>query len=408
MKDDQTVVVTGDRIAAVGPAGSIQAPQNAEQIDGRGKTLLPGLYDMHAHAQPPDGILNIASGVTSIRDMGNDIDDLAKLQQQWQDGTAIGPRVSKAGLIDGRDPMQAPAGIFVTTQEEANAAVNRYADLGYIQTKVYSSLNPALLPGMIQVSHQRGMRVSGHIPNGITAAQFVNEGADEIQHINFIFLNFFADKVKDTRTPERFTAVAQYAAGLDLDSKPVKDFIDLLLNHHTTVDVTLAAFEGMFTGRPRNVSPDFAPILDRLPAQIQRAAFTRGLAVTPANDQTYKDSYAAMLKMTRRMFDAGVPILAGTDSTAGLMLHRELELETKAGIPPLKALQDATYVAATVLKQQDQLGSVEPRKLADLVLVEGDPGTNISDIRRCRIVFKNGAVFDSAKLYAAAGILPAK
>jgi hypothetical protein len=214
--------------------------------------------------------------------------------------------------------------------------------------------------------------------------------------------------VKDTRTPERFTAVGQYASGLDLDSKPVKDFIALLLQHHTTVDVTLVAFEGMFTARPAHVSPDFAPVLDRLPAQVQRSAFTGGLAVTAANDQTYLDAYAAMLKMTGRLYDAGVPILVGTDSTAGIMLHRELELEVKAGIPALKALQNATFVAATVLKQQDQLGSIETGKLADLVLVEGDPGTNISDIRRCRTVFKNGAVFDSAKLYAAAGILPAK
>jgi imidazolonepropionase-like amidohydrolase len=236
----------------------------------------------------------------------------------------------------------------------------------------------------------------------------VSEGADEIQHINFIFLNFIADKVKDTRTPERFTAVGQYARELDLHSKPVNDFIDLLLQHHTTVDVTLATFEGMFTGRPGHVSPDYAPILDRLPAQIQRGAFTGGLSVTPANDQTYRDSWAAMLKMTKRMYDAGVPILAGTDATAGLMLHRELELEVEAGILPLKALQNATLVAATVLKEQDRLGSIEPGKLADMVLVEGDPGADIGNIRRCRIVIKNGAVFDSARLYSAAGILPAK
>ncbi len=408
MIEDQTVVVSGERIVAVGPAASTQVPPNAERIDGRGKTLLPGLYDMHSHAAPPDGILNIASGVTSIRDMGNDINDLAKMQQQWEEGSAIGPRVSKAGLIDGRDPMQAPTGVFVTTQEEANAAVNHYADLGYIQTKVYSSLNPALLPGVIEVSHRRGMRVSGHIPNGITASQFISEGADEIQHINFIFLNFFADRVKDTRTPERFTAVGEYAAGLDLQSKPVNDFIELLLQHHTTVDVTLATFEGMFTGRPKQISPDYAPILDRLPVQVQRSAFTGGLPVTSANDQTYRDSYAAMLKMTKRMYDAGVPILAGTDSTAGLMLHRELELEVRAGIPPLKALQNATWVAATVLKQQDRLGSIEPGKLADLLLVEGDPGAEVSNIRRCRVVIKNGAIFNSARLYAATGILPAQ
>jgi imidazolonepropionase-like amidohydrolase len=408
MQDDQTVVLNGDRIVSVSPSASAQLPSNAERIDGHGKTLLPGLFDMHAHAQPSDGIMNIASGVTSIRDMGNDINDLAKMQTQWQEGSAIGPRVSKAGLIDGRDPMQAPTGIFVTTQEEANAAVNRYADLGYIQTKVYSSLNPDLLPGIIQLSHQRGMRVSGHVPHGLTASQFVSEGADEVQHINFIFLNFIADKVKDTRTPERFTSVGQYARDLDLNSKPVNDFIALLLQHHTTVDVTLATFEGMFIGRPKKVSPDFAPVLDRLPAQVQRGAFTGGLTVTAENDQVYQDSWAAMLKMTKRMYDAGIPILAGTDATAGIMLHRELELEVQAGIPALKALQNATFVAATVLKKQDQLGSIEAGKLADLVLVEGDPGSDIGNIRRCRIVIKNGDVFDSARLYASAGILPAK
>ena len=406
MVEDQSVVVSGDRIASVGPAASAQIPADAERIDGRGKTLLPGLFDMHSHAQPLDGLLNIASGVTTIRDMGNSIEDLAKLQEQWQSGAAIGPRAWKAGLIDGRDPMQAPIGIFVSTQQEADAAVNHYADLGYIQTKLYSSLNPAFVPEIIEVSHKRGLRVSGHIPNGMTAAQFIAEGADEIQHINFIFLNFFADKVKDTRTPARFTSVGEYAAGLDLQSKPVNDFIALLLAHHTTVDVTLATFEGMFTGRPKQVSPDFAPIIDRLPAQIQRSAYTGGLPVTQANDQTYKDSYSAMLKMTKRLFDAGVPVLAGTDATAGLMLHRELELEVKAGIPPLKALQNATWLAATVLKQQGELGSIEPGKRADLLLVEGNPGAEIRDIRRGRTVIKNGAIFDSAKLYQSVGIAP--
>ena len=407
MVEDQTVIVDGSHIAAAGPAASVTVPPNAERIDGHGKTLLPGLFDMHAHASSGDGLLNIASGVTTIRDMGNNIEDLAKLEDQWRSGTAIGPRVWKAGLIDGSGPYQAPIGNYVDTQAEANAAVNHYADLGYIQTKIYSSLNPAFLPEIIYLSHARGMRVSGHIPNGMTAAQFVEEGADEIQHINFIFLNFFADRVKDTRSMERFTAVGQYAAGLDLDSKPVNDFIALLLQHHTTVDVTLATFEGMFTARPRQVSPDWAPVLNRMPTQVQRQVYTGGLQVTEANDQTYRDSWAAMLKMTRRLYDAGVPILAGTDATAGLMLHRELELEVQAGIPPLKALQIATLRASTLLRQQSELGSIETGKLADLLLVEGNPGTNISDIRRCRTVFKSGAVFDSAKLYQALGILPA-
>jgi hypothetical protein len=286
--------------------------------------------------------------------------------------------------------------------------VNRYADLGYIQIKLYSSLKPELVPGIATLAHSRGLRLSGHIPNGITASTFVEDGADEIQHINFIFLNFLASKVKDTRTPERFTAVGDNAAKLDLQSKPVNDFIQLLLDHHTTVDVTLATFEGMFNERPGQVSPDFAPVLKRLPAQVQRGAYTGGLPVTAENDQLYKDSYKAMLKMTKRMYDAGVPILAGTDATAGIMLHRELELEVEAGIPAAKSLQIATFNAAKLLKQEKELGSIAEGKRADFLLVEGNPAEHISDIRRCRMVMKNGTLYNSGDLYTAMGIRPAE
>ena len=118
--------------------------------------------------------------------MGNDIEELNHLQGQWDSGAAIGPRVWKAGLIDGRGPFQAPTAVYADTVEEAQAAVNRYADLGYVQIKVYSSLRPELVPQIVKTAHARGLRVSGHIPNGMIASQFVDEGADEVQHINFI------------------------------------------------------------------------------------------------------------------------------------------------------------------------------------------------------------------------------
>ncbi len=408
MRDDQTILIQGERVAMVGPSAAINVPKDDEIIDGTGKTLLPGLFDMHAHLQALDGILNIASGVTTARDMGNDIDELKHLQDQWDSGAAIGPRVWKAGFIDGHGPFQAPTGLYADTAAEAQDDVNRYADLGYVQIKLYSSLNPEFVPGIVKTAHARGLRVSGHIPNGMIASQFVEDGADEIQHINFIFLNFLADKVKDTRTPERFTAVGDNAAKLDLQSKQVNDFIALLLLHHTTVDVTMATFEGMFTARPGKVSPDFAPVINRLPAQVQRGAYNGGLPVTAENDQLYKDSYRAMLQMTKRMYDAGIPILAGTDATAGIMLHRELELEVEAGIPPAKALQIATFNAARLLKQEKELGSIAPGKRADMVLVEGNPAEHISDIRRCRLVMKNGVIYKSADVYAAAGIKPAE
>jgi imidazolonepropionase-like amidohydrolase len=406
MREDQTVVINKERVTMVGPSAGVSVPKDAQRMDGTGETLLPGLFDMHVHAAALDGLLNIASGVTSVRDMGNDIDELKHLQDQWDSGAAIGPRMWKSGFIDGHGPFQAPAGLYADTVEEAQSAVKRYADLGYVQIKVYSSLKPELFPGIVKTAHARGLRVSGHIPNGMIASQFVEEGADEIQHINFIFLNFLASKVKDTRTPERFTAVGANAAKLDLDSKEVNDFIGLLQRHHTTVDVTLATFEGMFTGRPGKVSPDVAPVLDRLPAQVQRGAYTGGLAVTEQTDQLYKDSYAAMLRMTKRLYDAGIPILAGTDTTAGLMLHRELELEVKAGIPPAKALQIATLNAARLLKQEKDLGSIAPGKLADFVLVEGNPAEHISDIRRCRLVAKNGVLYKSADVYRAISVKP--
>jgi imidazolonepropionase-like amidohydrolase len=115
-----------------------------------------------------------------------------------------------------------------------------------------------------------------------------------------------------------------------------------------------------------------------------------------------------MLRMTKKMYDAGIPILVGTDTTAGLMLHRELELEVKAGIPAGNALQNATLVAAGVLKQTKDLGSIAQGKLADLLLVEGDPTVDISNIRRCRVVMKNGTMYNSADLYSAVGIASAK
>jgi hypothetical protein len=404
---DETVVFEGGKITAVGPAATVKVPAGAEKIDGHGKTLLPGLYDMHVHIGSLDGLLNIASGVTSVRDMGNSIDEVKRLEGQWDAGTAIGPRVNKAGLIDGPGPFQSPTGLYADTPEQALAEVNRYADLGYVQIKLYSSLKPELVPGIIAAAHARGLRVSGHIPNGIIASEFVTEGADELQHINFVFLNFLGDKVKDTRTPERFTAVGEYAGTLDLSSPAVNDFIALLRSHHTTVDVTLATFESMFTGRPKVASSDMAPILKRLPAQLQRSPYGGGLPVTEANDQTYRDSYAAFLKMTKRMYDAGVPILAGTDAMAGVMLHRELELEVQAGIPAAKSLQIATWNAAGVLKQQDKLGSIGVGKAADMVLVEGNPAERISDVRRTRLVVKDGVMYEAADVYAAVGILAA-
>ena len=403
-KEGQTVWIAGDRIQAVRPDGDFTATPNTEVMDGSGQTLLPGLWDMHAHIQPQYGILNLASGVTSVRDMANDMDMLLRLRKQYETGETIGPRIFMAGFIDGRGPYQGPSKVFADNEEEARAAIDKYSAAGYQQIKVYSSLKPELVPPIAAAAHAKGMRLSGHVPNGMTAEQFIRAGADEIQHMNFVFLNFMADKAGDTRTPARFTVVAENAAALDQDSSSVKSFIRLLLERKTVLDPTMGVFEGLFTDRPGRISSGWEPVVSRLPAQIQRFTMTGGLPAAGNKDQLYRKSFAALLVMLKRLYDAGIPLVAGTDGVEGLMLHRELELWVKAGIPASRVLQIATLGAARVAKADGTLGSIEPGKKADLVLVAGNPTVNIGDIRRCTVVVKDGVEYSSAQLYEALGV----
>ena len=408
IRDDQNVVIQSEHILAVGASNTTPTPKGALVIDGSGKTLMPGLFDVHVHTGADDGIFDIMCGVTSVRDMGNDIRTLAQAENDWNRGVIIGPRLWKAGLIDGRGQYQCPTGLYADTLDEALADVRRYRKAGYIQIKLYSSLNPQFVPEIAKLSHQLGMRVSGHVPNGLLASQFVQEGADEIQHMNFIMLNFLGDKNLDTRTTQRFVGVGQYAGDIDLDSRAVADFIDLLLQHQTTVDITLAAFESMYVARPGQPSPDMVALWDRLPVMIRRSTLSGGLPAEGEVAAKYDRCFDKFLAMTKKLYDAGVPILAGTDGGPGFDLHRELELEVKAGIPPAKALQIATWNAARVLKQEQKLGSIEKGKLADLYLVEGDPTQNISDIRRSRLTFKGGTMYDCDALNSSLGVAPAK
>jgi imidazolonepropionase-like amidohydrolase len=237
------------------------------------------------------------------------------------------------------------------------------------------------------------------------AEQFVRDGADEIQHMNFIFLNFMP-QVKDTRTPARFTEVAAHGAEIDPASEQVKALIRLLKEHKTVLDPTLSIFESMITDRPGVVSAGYAAFAERVPAQVRRGFLYGGLPVPEGLDQRYKDSFQQMLKMLKAFHDAGIPIVAGTDSLAGFSLHRELELYAAAGIPAPKVLQLATLGAARVMKRDQELGSIAPGKLADVILVEGDPAARISDIYKVRTVIKDGVVYQVSDLDRALGVKP--
>jgi imidazolonepropionase-like amidohydrolase len=399
-----TVVISGNKIQSVGPDRMAAIPAGAEVIDAAGKALLPGLWDMHVHISPgTDGILHMAAGVTTARDMGNDTTNVLELQRRFGDGSLIGPRLVLAGMIDAAGPYQVPTGVLASTEAEVRHAVDRYADLGFEQIKVYSSMKPELVPVIIEQAHRRGLRVSGHVPAFMTAEQVVRLGFDEVQHVNFMMLNFM-DSVKDTRSMSRFTAVAKDAAGLDFSSPRVKSFLALLRERHTVIDPTVGTFESMFVGRAGQMSPSLGMVADRFPSQVRRGLFSGGLPVPAGMDQRYKDSYAAMVRMVGELYRAGVSLVAGTDDMPGFALHRELELWVRAGIPPAEVLRRATLGAAQVMKHDDARGSIAPGKLADVILVDGDPATNISDIRRVELVVKDGVIYRSAELYKALGI----
>lgn len=402
---DTTVLVSGNRIQAVGRGGDVEIPAGMRVIDARGKTLLPGLWDMHAHLSDDDGLLNLAAGVTSARDLANDTDQLLARKKSWDSGETLGPRIVMAGFIDGPGPFAGPTKVLVDTEEEALAAVDRYAELGYVQVKLYSSLDPKLVIPIIQRAHEKGLRVSGHIPNGMTAEQAVRLGFDEVQHANFFFLNFIPGV--DTRTPARFTEVAKNAADLDFSSPQVRDFIALLKESGTIWDPTVGTFEGMLIGRPGEVDPSFATVADRLPPQVRRVFLVGGLNPGPDLAERYRASFAAMKKLVRTLYGTGIPIVAGTDNMAGFALHRELELYAEAGIPAPEVLRIATLVPVQIYGLEKDLGTITPGKLADMILVDGDPTTKIGDIRRVVLTVKDGILLDPAQLYATMGVKPA-
>ena len=401
-----TVVVSGDRIATVGEDGKVAVPAGAEVVDARGRTLMPGLWDMHVHLLSQDGPLHLAAGVTTVRDMANNTDFLLDLRRRFDAGEAMGPRILMAGVIEGPGPYAGPTKVLAATREDAFKAVDRYKELGYEQIKLYSSLDPALVPPTVEHAHGLGLRVSGHIPYGLTAEQAVRAGFDEIQHVNFLFLNFLSGV--DTRTPQRFIAVAQHAAELDLGSDRVKAFLALLKERGTVIDPTVNAFEAKFIGRNGEVDPGLATVAERLPPQVRRGLYGGGLPVPEGMDQRYRDSFRALLAMVRALYDNGIPIVAGTDSLAGFGLQRELELYAGVGIPNLDVLRAATSVPARVMKRDKDMGSIAPGKLADVILVDGQPDKKIGDIRRVVLTVKGGVVYDPAALYSEIGVKPAQ
>ena len=401
-----SVLIRSEHIVRVASDADVKGTDGAEVIDAGGRFLMPGLWDNHQHFSNNDGALDLANGVTSARDMANDTDAFLQRVARFDAGSELGPHVFKAGVIDGKGPLAGPTKMLVNTAAQARADVDWYAAHGYGQIKIYSSVKPELVSTIADTAHAHGLRVSGHVPAFMSAQQFVTAGADEIQHLNFIVLNFLFDTVKDTRGMTRFTAVAEHAGGPGADQPEVRQLIAFLKFHHTVLDPTMNVFEALFCGAPSAILPGLEEIVPRFPPQVRRTMLSGALAVPPGKEAQYRRTFPQMLRLLKALHDSGVTLIPGTDALAGYTLHHELELYVRAGIAPAEVLRMATLTSAQVIGADGERGVIAPGKLADMILVEGDPTVRISDLHHVKMVIKSGHVYDPAQIERALGIAP--
>ena len=403
-----SVVITGDRITAVGPSDSVKTPAGATVIDATGKTVIPGLWDMHTHlflTGEESGLMQLAAGITSVRDMASDIDAAVSQRERARLGTMLSPRIILAGFIEGPGRWAGPSEVLVRTEDEARAWVARYDSLGYKQIKLYNLVHPDLVPTIAEEAHKRGMRLSGHIPRGLTVQSAIKLGYDEFQHAAFLFSTFYQDSLY-VPTMRAYSGVATAVAPtFDVNAPQVTELISFLRDRHTVVDGTFNVWQDRSHPLPDGNDPIFGPTLDWMPPLMKRG-MVEGPADSPEAAARAEAGSANYRRMLKRLYDAGVTLIPGTDNVPGLSLHGELEVYERAGIPASAVLQIATIVPARVMKDDKDYGSITPGKIADLAIVNGKPAERITDLRRTERVVRAGRVYESKALYEAAGLTP--
>jgi imidazolonepropionase-like amidohydrolase len=399
---DRHVLVRDGKIQAL--SGRPLDTDGALRIDGAGKTLMPGLWDMHGHFALEDGLLNIAGGVTSVRDLGSTHERMVELRQKYHSGEVIGPTTYAAAMIDGLSQYTSrnPA----ASLEEALDMVDRFAEQGYIQIKLYSSIDPEWVPAIRARTRAHGMRLSGHVPAFMSAEQAVRAGYDEIQHINMVFLNFLAGDREDTRQQLRFNLYGSEGGGLDLASPEVERFLDLLKESGTVIDPTAAIFDSMLIHLPGQPDPTYAAVAEHLPPAVRRSLYIPEFEIGEARVEAWAQSAVRQSEMIRKLHDWGIQLVAGSDALPGFTMHRELELYAQAGISNADVLRIATLDSARVLGVDDATGSIAVGMAADLVLLDGNPLQDIGAIRRGVLVMKGGTLYRPDELYRAAGVKP--
>lgn len=409
---DMTVIVQGKQILQLGKSASTTVPKAARVVDGRGKYLIPGLWDMHVHEifgawLPEDEkitpVLFVANGVTGVRDMGGDLEPLKKWRARIAEGKLLGPRMIIAGpMLDGPIP-QFPSSAPVKDAAEGRRIVDELQKNGADFIKIQSLIPRDGYFAAADEARKLGIVFAGHVPDKVRATEASNAGQKSIEHLTGVFEG--CSTVEDElmaapRGPGRGRFLSTY------DPERAKALIALFLKNQTWQVPTLYWERGEWLIEQTNSGPDplekYAPVAwrDRTWPMFTRD-ISKGWSTDPVADR--EKFFQAELKMVGEMNRAGVPILAGTDTAAGVRvypgfsLHDELELLVRAGLTPMEALQAATLNAGKYLDLADT-GTIEKGKRADLVLLDSNPLVDIKNTRTIQSVVLAGRYFSRTDL----------
>jgi hypothetical protein len=362
---------------------------------------------MHYHTGGDGaGVLALANGVTSVRDIGNEKATLLKRLKRMRDGELLGPSTYPILGMDGDGPLSAQGFVRIHSIEEGVKELGIANEEGFLGVKLYGTINPSWVKPLADEAHRLGLSVQGHIPAGMRPSEAVAAGYDGINHINFIVMDVMPDDVvKTSNGLNRFFGPGKHAQHVDLAAEPMAGFLNTLAEKKIVVDPTLTVYEQSFVPEAGEVPASAEPYLGIVPAQVERQFKQGGMVAPEGYDATRADMRASFEKLVdavRIMHEKGVPIVAGTDGYP-MDLIRELELYVRAGMSNGEALETATDGAARALGLGDKVGSIAPGQAADLVLIDGDVEASIGALRRVATVMQGGNLLDGAALREAAG-----
>ncbi len=390
---DSVILVENGKIIAAGAKDKINIPKGYKTFDAAGKTIIPGLFDMHAHATQSEWFpASLAAGITTMRDAANEFEFIVPIRDAVRSGKiTVSPRLLLAGYIDSRD--SAVGSMKAETPGEARSIVNRYHKAGFEQVKIYQSLKPELVKIVTAEAHRLGMTVTGHIPTGMTIFEAVDDGFDQVNHLGFVF-RVMSPRVLKEGEPRNN----------DPEAEAAKDGFKFLLDNKIVVEPTLARAEvGSKIFGDNFVGTE--PGASKLPFEFEALIRSMGIPQEDAERRRQRNLFS--LQVLKALHEAGVPLIVGTDLVLpGHTIFRELELFVQAGLTPIEAIKSATIVPAKAMKLDDELGSIESGNIADLVVIDGDPLKSISNIRTVRFVVKSGKIYDTAPLWRSVNFRP--